>query len=260
MKTRIGPTNNRCYICQKPLTQPAKGRLRLTCSNACRQARHRSLHGKTSREDKRRQKLVEKRRGRPFGERVFNPRRFEPVLTLSYGRKLYECMSCGKPYLVERIGRSERTRSYCSGACEMRARRRWDKFLDAFEKAHQQGRGNRDVEERFAALKLSPLCPVCGVPFPPNTTLQGDRKRGRPRKYCSEACRKARYEGRWKTDHGGARRHRWGECAECGARFERTNSAGRRVKRFCSELCGKRYHGRIDARRRRERQKAAAQN
>src|SRR5690349_982021 len=84
--------DNRCRVCGEVLNQPARGRLRLTCSNACRQAHHRFTQGKPSRKYKRRKKLVEARRAKPFIERTFSKTYFEPVFVLSDRRKLYECM------------------------------------------------------------------------------------------------------------------------------------------------------------------------
>src|SRR5262245_5436122 len=71
--------DNKCWVCREPLQQPERGRLRLTCSNACRQRRYRSLHGIMSRQGKREKKLVERRRSKPFIERKFNKTFFEPV-------------------------------------------------------------------------------------------------------------------------------------------------------------------------------------
>jgi len=240
---RIGPTkDNRCWICREPLQQPARGRLRLTCSNACRQARYRFLHGKESRKFKREKKLVERRRSKPFIERRFSTLFFEPVLVLSQGRKVYECLACGEPYIVERIKSGNPVSPYCSKACKKRTKRHWEKFVDAYERAHQRGELDIRVEERFHYDKLSPLCPRCGKPFAPNTTLHGKPKRGRPRKYCSPACGKEAYEQRWKNEHAGyARVHRYRDCAECGTTFDRTDELGRRYKRFCGPACNGRF-------------------
>src|SRR5687767_11904617 len=109
MSMRIGPTNNLCYMCRKPFDQPKRGRLRMTCSNACRQARYRRKLGQRSWLHKRKQKLNEKRRALPFIERRFSRHSFKPVFELSYRRNLYECMACGKQYLVERIKRGGTT-------------------------------------------------------------------------------------------------------------------------------------------------------
>src|SRR5436190_23720379 len=98
---RIGPTkNNQCWICKEPLDQPAKGRLRLTCSDACRKARSRILQGKNTRKFNRKKKLVERRRSLPFIERKFDKTYYEPVFVLKEWMKVYECVACGKRYVV----------------------------------------------------------------------------------------------------------------------------------------------------------------
>jgi hypothetical protein len=244
-------TLKKCNVCQEPIQQVARGRPRLTCSDACKQARYRFKQGKTNRKMKRKGKLIEKRRSRPFIERSFNKKFFEPVHTLSEKRWVYECMACGKPYLVERILTGGRISEFCSNACWEKTDYHWKKFENALARAHMSGRRvDERVLERLDYMKLSPLCPYCERPFPPNTTLFGDPKPGRKRKYCSDACRKAMFERRWKKKHGGARRHRNHECAECGTKFDRTDSRGLRRKRFCSEICGQRFKGRAeDARR-----------
>gem|GEM_PF-1053454 len=251
-RLRLGPTkDNRCWICREPLDQPEKGRLRLTCSNACRQARYRFLQGKTTWEFKREKKAIERRRSKPFVERRFDRTFFEPVFELNAWLKWYECLACGKPYEVERMKSGAPVRPYCSDACEAKTKRHWSKFLDAYERAHQQGELDKRVEERFWYDKLSPLCPRCGKPFAPNTTLHGKRKPGRPRKYCSDACRKEAYEQRWKNKHKRARVHRYRECLECGKTFDRTDRQGRRLKRFCGERCSGNFGSRAYVARRR---------
>jgi len=242
---RNGPTkNNQCWICGELLDQPVKGRLRLTCSDACRQARSRFLKGKPSRKFNRQKKLVEKRRSKPFVERRFDRTFFEPVFELNAWRKVYECLACGQPYLVERMKNGNPARPYCSDKCEAKSKRHWDKFLDAYERAHQRGELDRRVEERFWYDKLSPLCPRCGKPFAPNTTLHGKPQRGRPRKYCSPACRKEAYEQRWKNRHGGVRGHRYALCVNCGDKFDRTDERGCRTKRFCNLACQHQFRDR----------------
>jgi hypothetical protein len=159
-------------------------------------------------------------------------------LELSYKRWVYECMACGKPYLVERIKSGAKVHPYCSQACEEKSRYHWERFGNAMAKSHlYKTRIDQRVYERFDYMKLSPLCPRCGKPFSPNTTLHGQRKRGRPRKYCSDACRYEAYERRWKTKNGRARVHRFRDCAECGENFDRTDPMGRRNRRFCDEGC-----------------------
>ena len=238
MNNRIGPTNNRCYVCREPVPQPDTGRPRLTCSNACRQARYRFLQGMPSRKLNREKKLVERRRSKPFVERRFDKTFFEPVYELGNRRNVYECLACGRPYLVERLKSGNPVNPYCSKKCEKKAAYHWDKFLDAYERAHQRGELDKRVEERFWFDKLSPLCPHCGNPFPPNTTLHGKRRRGRPRKYCSDACRKAAYEQRWKShNYGASRKHRYRPCLNCGVKFDCMDTNGRRTKKHCSRQC-----------------------
>src|SRR5688572_25583731 len=206
---RVGSMNERhvftmkeCFICRIPIEQAKKGRPRLTCSNACRQARYRFLNGKMDRHANRIKKQVKMRRSLPFIERRFDKRFFEPVVELSYKRWVYECMACGEPYLVERIKSGSPVRPYCSNVCEQKSDYHWERFENAMAKSHLYKTPiDERVFERFDYMKLSPLCPHCGKPFAPNTTLHGQRKRGRPRKYCSDVCRFAAYEHRWKVKY-----------------------------------------------------------
>jgi hypothetical protein len=234
---RVGPTGNRCKNCGEPFEQAAKGRLRWTCSDACRQALYRRKQGKDSREYKRKKQIVDARRALPMIERTFSKVSFMPILKVSFRRDLYECMACGKPYIVDRVNTGAKVRPYCSEACKSRAEYHWDKFNDAYERAHQRGELSTVVRTRLAYGKMSPLCPRCGKPFAPNTTLHGQRKKGRPRKYCSDACRKEAYEQRWKNTHMRARTHRYHACVNCGMKFDRMDSRKRRVKRHCSYQC-----------------------
>jgi hypothetical protein len=236
-KKRIGPTGNRCKFCGEGFEQAATGRMRWTCSDACRQALHRARQGKDSREHKRKKKIVDARRALPMIERNFSMVSFMPRLTVSFRRYLYECMACGQPYIVDRVMSGAKVRPYCSDACQDRAERHWNKFNDAYERAHQRGELSTEVRTRLAYGKMSPLCPRCGKPFAPNTTLHGQRKRGRPRKYCSDACRKEAYEQRWKNTHRYGRRHRYHACLNCGTKFDRMDSRNRRAMRYCSYRC-----------------------
>lgn len=249
MAMRIGPTNNVCYICRKPLEQPKRGRLRLTCSDACRQARYRHLRlGQQHWYYKRQKKLVEKRRALPIGERRFDKGAFRPVFELSYRRNVYECMACGEPYVVDRINRGGNTRYYCSPACKDKSSHQWEKFGKALRKHEIDPK----VMRRYQYGKLSPLCAHCDKPFAPNTDLtEGHKLRGRPRKYCSTECGKLAYEKRWKQAHEGkARLHRFHECAECGTKFDRTDKQGQRSRRFCRKECAAAFRWRSYAARR----------
>jgi endogenous inhibitor of DNA gyrase (YacG/DUF329 family) len=237
MNKRIGPTGNNCKYCGMGFEQAAKGRLRWTCSDACKQALYRSRKGVDSRDYKRKKKITDARRALPMEERSFKKAFIMPLLTVSYRRYLYECLACGQPYIVNREKSGSKVRPYCSKACKERAEYQWNKFHDAYERVHQRGELSTMVRERMAYGKLSPLCPRCGKPFAPNKTLYGQAKRGRPRKYCSDACRKEAYERRWKTRKGTARVHRNHPCAECGTLFDRRDGKGRRRGRFCSLRC-----------------------
>lgn len=248
MKRRL-PPENRCVTCKKLIQQPTTGRTRLYCSRACRQKRFRARHGRTSRLYYKKKKLYERQRALPFIERSFDEKFYMPVLVLSFRRHVYECMACGTPFIVERLRNGNPPPKYCSVACEKKSKYHWRRFGDAFERALQTGRRNDTVEERLDLGRLSPLCPRCGIPFPPNS-----RQRGRPRKYCSDACRKAAYERRWKTKHKRARVHRFRQCAGCGATFDRTDGLGRRRMRFCSEACKARVMSRTYRVRRAKRQ------
>jgi hypothetical protein len=195
---------------------------------------------------------VDARRALPMIERTFSKVSFMPILKVSFRRDLYECMACGKPYIADRVTSGAKVRPYCSEACQGRAERHWDKFNDAYERAHQRGELSMEVRTRLAYGKMSPLCPRCGKPFAPNTTLHGQRKRGRPRKYCSDACRKEAYEQRWRNDHhSNPRGHRHIPCMECGEMFDRDDMLGRRVIRFCSPKCTGNFTSRAYLARRR---------
>jgi endogenous inhibitor of DNA gyrase (YacG/DUF329 family) len=130
----------------------------------------------------------------------------------------------------------KRYRQYCSDECEKKAKYHWGRLIDAYEVLHQQhSRASWPIWRRIEEGKLSPLCPQCGKPFVPSYG-----KAGRPRKYCSDACRRAAYERRWRTTHHGKpREHRFDDCPVCGTRFDRTDRQGRRSRKYCSERCNR---------------------
>jgi hypothetical protein len=231
-----------CRFCGEPIEQKARGRTRTTCSDACRSKLSRHKQGKGIRAFKQAENAVQKRRAIPFEEKSFDTRRVQPTLVISPHQSVYECLACSKPYTVERWNGSKlKVSPFCSENCAKNARDRWKRFAKALYRADAYGRLQPEVRVRLHYGKLSPLCPHCNEPFAPNTTIYGTRKRGRPRKYCSDACRKAAYERRWKSaKHGYARIHRFRLCAGCGMKFDRTDGMGRRVMRFHSEICGKR--------------------
>lgn len=241
-----------CLVCRKRLVQKATGRFRKTCSDACRQKRHRERKGQLGWDVRRKKKAHAKRRALPMTEKAFiyPP---EPVLRFGERRALYECFACGEPFLVERIRATMKVNPYCSKHCENKARWEDGKFQDAFERAHQCGELDPRVRERFEQHKSSPLCAHCGKPFMPNVTEEGYRKPGRPKKYCSDRCCKEAYEAKWRTQHRGkARGHRYKECVECGEVFDALTEAGQRIGRFCSAQC----NGRFKIRAYRAREKA----
>jgi hypothetical protein len=241
-----------CIICGEPVPQGKRGPKRETCSNGCRQARHRQKKGQFSWKHHHKIEKILKRRARPFIERTFDPNFHEPLRELSYRRYVYECMACGKTYVVDRIKSGAPASQFCSDACRQKTEYQWEKFEEAMARSHlYRTRIDARVYERFDYMKLSPLCPRCGKPFPPNTTIHGERRRGRPRKYCSDTCRKEAYEHRWKVRTKKARVHRFRECAECGKWFDRTDSIGRRQKKYCSHECSQHFGQRAYAARER---------
>jgi hypothetical protein len=199
-----------CLACHKWLDQPKHGRKKLYCNANCRQKGHHRRHGGHDRAWHQRERERRRIEALPFVERVTDPDKDIPLHILSNGHRLYQCGGCGETYTAKRrVGK--RYRQFCSNACENKAKYHWRRLYDAYEKASQQGRRLPGVRARFDEGKLSPLCPVCDRPFPPNFG-----KPGRPKKYCDAVCRKKAYEQRWKTKHGTARRHRNRLCAECG--------------------------------------------
>jgi endogenous inhibitor of DNA gyrase (YacG/DUF329 family) len=176
----------------------------------------------------------------PLIERVFDVENDRPLYVMSNGKRMYRCMTCGEAY-IEKQKRKQVGR-YCSGKCEEKAKNHWRKAEDALIVLQQQNsRRSWAVSARMDGEgKLPGLCPVCGLPFVPNTG-----KPGRPRKYCSAKCKKVAYELKWRQAHSGyARRHRFRDCRECGEKFDRTDSRGKRLKVYCSKKCRLRTKGR----------------
>lgn len=248
VRQRYAPNLQMCWICKEPLPEGKGRRYRLTCSSKCRQARHRRLKGQMSWRWKREKKEIERKRALPFDERQFNLEYIGPLRELSQRRAAHECVACGEVYVVNRITTGGKASPYCSNACEQYTRDHWKKFNRALERTRASETVDPHVLKRLAHHKLSPLCPCCGKPFSPNTRLDGTRLRGRPRKWCSDACRREAYEKRWKRTHAGtARGHRYRDCAECGTRIDRVDKQGRRIKRFCGKACGERWQKRAEA-------------
>jgi hypothetical protein len=253
-KRRYAPNLKACWNCNGPLPEGKGKRYRVTCSDKCRQARYRRAKGQVSWQTKRGMKESAKRRALPFIERRFNVKTFRPVYELGYRRDAYECVTCGRMYEVERITSGQKASPYCSTECRLKANFHWGKLNAALELPHVRGKVDPRVVVRMEHHKLSPLCPNCSKPFAPNTTLDGERLRGRPRKWCSDACRKEAYEKRWKRQQRGkARGHRYRDCLECGTKIDREDTQGRRIKRFCRTECRAAFMDR--ARQARDKQK-----
>src|SRR5574341_775334 len=225
----------RCAYCLKDIPQKERGRKRKYCGRACQNKAYRARQGKHDREWRRRQKEERRILALPLTERVFDYEYDRPLHILSDGLRVYRCLTCGEVYQTKRKSKNGQYYRYCSHNCELKAEYHWRKAEDALIVLQQQNsRRSWPILARMNEGKLPGLCPVCGLPFPPNTG-----KVGRPRKYCSNACSKVAYEQRWRTKNWGApRRHRFRNCAECGEKFDRTDDLGRRRMRFCSKECG----------------------
>lgn len=100
----------------------------------------------------------------------------------------------------------------------------------------------RWADRRLNRGKPVPLCRACGRIF-----YYQRGSAGRPKVYCRASCRKKGYV------------QRWGECPECGERFDRTDSPGRVVKVYCSESCGNLAKARQYRERQREMRVAGAE-
>ncbi len=228
-------SSTRCEYCLEPTEQPKVGRRRRYCSAACRQKAYRYRQGKRDRAWHRRQREEEALLAAPFVERVMDVMDHQPLYVRSDGKRVYRCLACGKVYVATKRTPTGR-RHFCSNRCQEKARYHWKRLIQAQEKLMQRNsRAAWEIAERTEQGMLSPICPVCQLPFVPNSG-----RPGRPRKYCSDKCCKQAYERRWKIRKGGltARRHRTRLCAECGVKFDRTDAKGGLTRRYCSERCG----------------------
>jgi endogenous inhibitor of DNA gyrase (YacG/DUF329 family) len=210
-----------------------RGRKRKYCGRSCQGKAYRARQGKHDRAWHKKQREEQRILALPLTERVFDLDQDRPLHVLSDGSRVYRCLTCGEVYQTKRKTKNGYYR-YCSHNCALKAEYHWQRAEDALIVLQQQhSRRSWPILARMNEGKLPGLCPVCGLPFEPNTG-----KVGRPRKYCSKQCSRVAYEQRWRTRNwGGARRHRFRHCAECGEKFDRTDSLGRRVKRFCSRDC-----------------------
>src|SRR5574341_1449231 len=231
----------RCAYCLKDIPQPERGRKRKYCGRSCQGKAYRARQGKHDRAWHQKQREEQRILALPLTERVFDVESDKPLHVLSDGARVYRCLTCGEVYQTRRKSKDGQYYRYCSRSCEEKAHDHWRKAEDALIVLQQQNsRRSWPIAARMDRDgKLPGLCPVCGLPFPPNTG-----KVGRPRKYCSKQCAKVAYEQRWRTKNGTPRRHRFRECAYCGEKFDRTDAIGRRWKRFCSKQCRNRANDR----------------
>lgn len=222
-----------CRMCRGPIEQKLTGRPRLYCGDNCRHTAYRRRKGQQSWAYHRAQREQKRIEALPMTERLMDVEKDEPVWVFEDGGRLYRCFACGKIYEAKRTYR-KKYRHCCSDECEKKVKYHWNRLIDAYEVLHQQhSRASWPIWRRIEEGKLSPLCPQCGKPYIPNFG-----KRGRPRKYCNDACRKAAYERQWrKTHHGKPRQHRYADCPVCGERFDRTDSRGHLQRKYCSDEC-----------------------
>ncbi len=207
-----------CWNCDRRLRQPARGRPRKTCSDACRTALHRRLYG-TERYEAR-----QTRRGRAAYRRFvarygdLGPGAWRIKLRLEHGLPLAYCRECGRPYLPDLSTGSRQT---CSSACYRRYNRRCRAVAKAI---YTYGLlPDREVYDRINDGRWFPVCAHCHKPFIPKT-------RGRPPKYCSKSCRqKAAYYRAHPPIVG------YATCPECKREFPDPQPAS--PSEVCSHAC-----------------------
>src|SRR5574341_777625 len=179
------------------------------------------------------------------------------------------CRVCRGPLEHKKTGRP---RLYCGDACRSTAyRRRQGQQSRAYHQAQRE-------QKRLEALPLTervmdmekdePVytfsdgrrlyrCLACGKLYEAKR-----RYRQHYRRFCSDPCeKKAKYHSArlddayealhqqharaswpsWRASHNGKpRQHRYADCPVCGERFDRTDSVGRRSRKYCSEQCNRR--------------------
>lgn len=234
-------TQNKCYTCKKVMVQPKTGRTRKYCNDACKQRYYRMKR----RQEEGRQKRGRRRRIVPLYERKFTPYTHKAPhlkMELSATTAVYLCEMCNEHFIRDR-SRGGAVSKFCSDACRERAKQKWNKLIDAYYLSESIGRRSGVVWERMGDGLLSPICPQCGIAFAPST------KTGRKRVYCTDHCRKAAYEDRYKQSKGRKRKHRYADCPNCGKHFDRLTIDGKLQREFCSVNCGLAYRARRKYRR-----------
>lgn len=241
---RRGNSTNRCLGCKEPVRQPATGRTRKFCSEACKQRFYRGRKRLEAGRSKR------ARKPRPLGkyERATLPGKPVPTMRLSRYGAAYQCGACGKPYYVERLGGGVAPK-FCSKRCQKRHKYQRGVLLAAMERARWEGKLDERVAQRVIRGYQCPICPQCKLPF------VDEPRRGRKRIYCSDQCRKAAYEKRFAHRVKHKRRHRYATCRVCGERFDRVGEHGKLQRKFCSRHCQTHYASR-KYRERKQRERA----
>jgi predicted nucleic acid-binding Zn ribbon protein len=219
-RTRPGAGLRRmCVVCYKPITQPKRGRRRVTCSDACRQKLHRTRN--RGDEWKRQWEAAKRQVARwekKYGE--VNPRL---VVRLSRGMAYQRCRVCHKPFISDA---RPLTAKYCSPECTKRAYdRKWYGEHEPPAGSIIEPLPDDTLTRKRIELRLDrgwPLktCPACGKLFIDDGT--------RPAKYCSKRCRQAM----WRYLNPPTYR----KCAHCEKRF-RVKKHHRNTQKYCSRKC-----------------------
>jgi hypothetical protein len=211
-----------CFICLKPIHQPATGRPCCDCSDRCRQQKRRAYDyrgwrdprhwDKVERRAARELKRIEKRTG-PIDD-MLHPEwgislRYCVLFRLQRSMPIPECEQCGRLYVVDAPGSFP---EFCSPKCHQE--------YVTNEQAVKQGlidhAGNYDprVDVRIRLGLPIRAWEHCGMLFARYVHKQ---------KFCSDACRNAHW---FKT-------HR--RCLRCGKSFSIEGKAHR--KKYCSSVC-----------------------
>ncbi len=222
------PRVTHCLVCDRPITQPARGRPRKTCSDACRQRYSRRWRHSPSEADFQRRRRAAIRQIARW-DKQFGP--LDPafkgrlLVRLPRGINVLLCRHCGRPFINDVVGRRQQ---FCSTACRCADYRRRQRERALFEAGPIISPPPLDpLTERRIDLRIRrgwPLrrCPACHSPF------IVDGYTGRPRIYCSTRCRQAMYRHR--------RAQRIRRCPTCGREY--AIRAPHQV--YCSVACRRR--------------------
>ncbi len=211
------------------MPRASRGRVRLTCSDRCRQIKRRQewyayrtrQEKKAWRRAEREVRKIERRLGGPgsldipvtvngFPGDTYLTLRKRVLIHLARGEEIPFCEVCGLPYIIDTL----RHYPTCKGKCAT--------IYGERQRAVQRGlaahRGQYDprVDVRVQLRLPIKACAQCGKPFPPYRAK---------RKYCSERCR----SNAWYA------RNPLRRCVQCGERFRGKGNV--QPKKYCSERC-----------------------